>query len=39
MKRTLVALLILLALAALIAGWTWDEDTVRTIAEGSTIIA
>ena len=41
MRYAVLAAVILLALtaAALLAGWTWDEDTARVIAEGSLIIA
>lgn len=38
-RYALVAVAILLVAAAVVAGWTWDEDSARLIAEGSTIIA
>ena len=39
MRYAVLAAAILLALAVVLAGWTWDEDHAQYHAGGSTIIA
>ena len=39
MKRLLILLALTAVIAAVVAGWTWDDDGATAVACGSTIIA